>query len=137
MSKGSVLRPWSRPGWLLAGWLLLIAGVIVGSLLPSSALPAPSFTGIDKIEHLGAYALLSAYAVLLFASARAQALAALGLVALGISLEGAQAALTVSRLADPGDMVANLVGVLLGLGLRWTPVTDMLRRIDTRLSEDA
>lgn len=114
MSKAVVLRPWSRPGWLLAGWMVLIAGVTVGSLLPSSALPAPSFTGIDKVEHLGAYALLSAYAVLLFAPARAQALAALGLVALGISLEGAQAALTASRLADPADMVANALGVALG-----------------------
>lgn len=127
MSAGGVLRPWRRPRWLLAGWLLLIAGVVVGSLLPSSALPVPSFTGIDKVEHLGAYALLSAYAVLLFAPARVHALAAFGLVALGMSLEGAQSALTASRLADPADMVANTLGVAVGWGAgrvlaaRWQP----------------
>lgn len=127
MSKLVVLRPWSRPRWLLAGWLLLIAGVVAGSLLPSSALPAPSFSGIDKVEHLGAYALLSAYAVLLFAPAYVHVLAACGLVALGMSLEGAQAALTASRLADPADMVANALGVALGwwvgrvVAARWQP----------------
>jgi VanZ family protein len=111
----------------LAGWLLLVGGVVVGSLLPSSALPAPSFTGVDKVEHLTAYGVLAAYAVLLFAPVRAQALAAVGLVLLGAALEGAQAALTVSRLADPGDLVANTLGVALGWGLgrwlmaRWRP----------------
>lgn len=122
-----MLRPWARSGWLLAGWLLLIVGVVVGSLLPSAALPAPSFSGIDKLEHLVAYGLLSAYAVLLFAPVRVQALAALALVGLGVALEGAQAALTASRLADPADMVANTLGVALGCWLgrravaRWWP----------------
>lgn len=120
MTAPGLLRPWGRPRLWLAGWFLLMAGVVVGSLLPSSALPAPSFTGVDKVEHLTAYGVLAAYAVLLFAPVRAQALAALGLVLLGASLEGAQAALTVSRLADPGDLVANTLGVALGWALgRW------------------
>ena len=129
MSAAELLRPWARARLLLAGWLLLVGGVVVGSLLPSSALPAPSFTGIDKVEHLIAYAMLSTYAVLLFAPARAQALAACGLVALGIALEGAQAALTASRVADPGDMLANTLGVALGWGLgRWLMARGQPRR---------
>lgn len=92
----------------------MIAAVVVASLLPSSSLPEPSFTGIDKVEHLLAYALLSGYAVLLFATGRAHGVAALALVGLGIAMEGAQAALTTTRLADPGDMLANTLGVALG-----------------------
>ena len=127
MSTSGWLRPWARPRLLVAGWLLLIAGVVVGSLLPSAALPAPSFTGIDKVEHLVAYGLLSAYAVLLFAPVRVQVMAGLALIVMGVSLEGAQAALTASRLADPADMVANTLGVVLGgwmgrwAATRWQP----------------
>jgi len=109
-----VLRPWARPRLWLAGWLGMIATVIVASLLPSSSLPEPSFTGIDKVEHLLAYGLLSGYAVLLFATVRAHRVSAFALVALGVALEGAQAMLTTSRLADPGDMLANALGVALG-----------------------
>ena len=92
----------------------MIATVIVASLLPSTSLPEPSFTGIDKVEHLLAYGLLSGYAVLLFATARAHRVTAFALVALGVAMEGAQAMLTTSRLADPGDMLANALGVALG-----------------------
>lgn len=113
----ALLRPWARPRLLLAGWLLLVLAVVTGSLLPSAALPAPSFQGVDKVQHLIAYALLSGYAVLLFATARLRMMAALALVALGIALEGAQGMLTSSRLADAGDVFANGIGVLLGYAL--------------------
>ncbi|TWI06826.1 VanZ family protein [Aerolutibacter ruishenii] len=114
MSNTRLLRPWRQPRLLLLAWLLLIGAVVVGSLLPSATLPEPSFAGIDKVEHLAAYAVLSAGAVLLFVPARAQLLAAVALVALGASLEAAQAAWTTSRLADPADMAANTLGVVLG-----------------------
>lgn len=112
-----MLRPWPRPHLWLAAWLAMIAAVVVGSLLPSSSLPEPSFTGIDKVEHLVAYAALSGYSVWLFATVRAHWIAAIALIGLGVALEGAQAMLTTSRLADPGDMLANAVGVALGAWL--------------------
>ena len=131
------MRGFRWPGLWLALWLLMIAALVTGSLLPSTSLPKPMFFGVDKIQHLLGYLGLAGYGVMLFADGRPQRLAAMGLVLLGIAIEGAQSALTASRVADPGDVLANLVGVLLGLGLRWTPVAGMLRRIDTRLFGNA
>lgn len=130
----TVLRGFRWPRLWLGLWLLMIAAVVMGSLLPSTALPKPMFFGVDKVQHLLGYFALAAYAVMLFADGPAQRRAAGGLVLLGIAIEGAQSALTASRVADAGDVLANLVGVLLGMGLRWTRGADMLRRIDTRLS---
>lgn len=130
----SVLRGFRWPGLWLALWLLMIAAVVTGSLLPSTALPKPMFFGVDKVQHLLGYFGLAAYAVMLFADGRTHRRAAVGLVVLGIAIEGAQSALTASRVADPGDVLANSLGVLLGLGLRWTRAGTVLQRMDTHLS---
>jgi len=63
---------------------------------------------------------------------RAQALAAAGLVMLGIGLEVAQATLTATRQADPADAVVNTLGVLAGLTLIATPLARWLQRLDAR-----
>jgi VanZ family protein len=132
---GGALRAFHRPRRWLALWALMIAMVVVGSLLPTTALPAPPFAQFDKLEHLLGYAALSAYAVLLFASRRAQVAAAIGLVALGIGLEFAQAMLTDSRSADVFDAATDALGVLLGLTLAPTPWALALQRLDTRLAK--
>ena len=135
MSKGiwSMLRIFRRPRLWLGLWLLLILEVIVGSLLPSTALPKVSFTGIDKVQHFVAYATLSAYAVMLFATRRIQVRAAVGLVVLGLLMELAQTAFTASRLADPGDVLANTLGVLAGQALSMTPAARWMQWADLRL----
>ena len=110
----AALRAFARPrvwlgiwifGWLLAIALSLLRPPPIGIDLPES----------DKVGHLLAYATLSAWAVMLFATRRAWLLAAVGLIALGIGLEFAQGALTDYRLRDPRDAIANTLGVLLGL----------------------
>ena len=128
----TALREFRRPGLWLALWALMIATVIAGSLLPARELPPMPFDGFDKFQHLFGYAVLSAYASMLFARMRAQALAAAGLVALGIGLELAQAALTSSRQADPADALVNALGVLAGLAVAATPLAQWLRRLDGR-----
>jgi len=120
--------PWL---WLLV-WLLMIAAVVVTSLLAASDLPPPPFDGVDKLEHFLAYLVLSGYAVMLFERRRAQALAAAGLIALGVGLEIAQGALTASRQADSADALANSIGVLAGLMLAATPVSRALQWLETR-----
>lgn len=127
------MRAFQRPGWWLAVWGLLIAAVVVGSLLPARALPTAPFDGFDKVEHVFGYALLSAYAVMLFARLRTQLRVAVGLVVLGIGLEFAQAGWTSSRSGDPVDVLANLVGVLAGSLSAATPLARLLQRIDARL----
>ena len=128
-----MLRIFRRPRLWLGLWLLLISAVIVSSLLPSTALPKVSFTGIDKVEHFLAYATLSAYAVMLFATRRVQVRAGIGLVVLGLLMELAQQVLTASRLADPGDVLANTMGVLAGQALGMTPAARWMQWVDLRL----
>ena len=127
------LREFHRPGLWLALWGLMIATVAVGSLLPSAALPGLPFPGADKLQHLLGYAALSGYAAMLFADRRAQRRAAVGLVLLGLAIESAQWALTVSRSADPLDLLANLAGVASGHALRATRAAGLLQRVDTLL----
>ena len=125
-------RELSRPRlWLgvwVFGWLLCIAL----SLLPPISLGAPQDS--DKIGHLLAYFTLSAWAAMLFGSLRARLLAALALVALGIGLEFAQALLTVTRLGDWRDAVANTVGIALGQLVALTPMAGLLSCLDRRLA---
>lgn len=124
------LRPFRRP-WLWIGlWLVMIAAVVFASLTAASNLPPPAFDGIDKLEHFLGYFVLAAWAVNLFARRRPQALAGVALIALGVGLELAQAALTDSRQADSADALANALGVLAGLMLAATPLAQLLMRLD-------
>lgn len=126
------MRPFRRPRlWLLIG-LAMVGAVVMGSLLPASGLPPVPFDGFDKVQHLLGYAALSTYAVMLFGRLRAQAMCALGLVALGIGLEFAQEALTSTRQADPADALFNSLGALAGLAVSATPLADLLQRLDAR-----
>lgn len=116
------------PLWLgvwVFGWALCITL----SLIPPPPLP-PTPPLSDKFGHCLAYATLAAWAVQLFATRRALALALLSLVALGVALEFAQGALTTTRLADPADALANTLGVLLGASLAYTPARHALLGIE-------
>ncbi|MFC5571313.1 VanZ family protein [Lysobacter yangpyeongensis] len=130
-ARGSSLRAFRRPRLWLAVWGLAIAAVVVLSLTPPPAMSVPR--NFDKVEHLVGYGGLSAFAVLLFAGWRGQVRAGLGLVALGVALEFAQALLTRTRMADPADALANATGVALGLLLALTPAARWLQRLDARL----
>ena len=125
------LRAFARPRlWLgiwIFGWVLAIALSLLRP--PPLGLDMPDS---DKVGHLLAYATLSAWAVMLFATRRGWLLAALGLVALGIGLEFAQGALTDYRLRDPRDAIANTLGVLLGLGIAMTKMQGWLQALDRR-----
>lgn len=130
----SALRAFHWPRLWVGLWVLMIAALVTGSLVPSDELPRMLFPGADKLQHMAGYATLSGYAVMLFANRRGRGMAALGLVLLGVLVEGAQAALTTSRQADPVDMLANLIGVGLGQALAATGVAGWLQRIDMRLA---
>lgn len=129
----TVLRPFRRPRLWLVLWLVLVIAVIVASLLPAGDLPPPPFQGVDKLEHLIGYAVLSAYAVMLFARTRHLRIA-LALIALGVALEFAQSTLTASRQADALDAVFNALGVVAGLALRATRLAWGLEWLDMRVA---
>ncbi|ALN55675.1 MULTISPECIES: hypothetical protein [Lysobacter] len=134
MSAARTLREFRRPALWIALWLAMIAAVIATCLMPAQDLPPAPFDAFDKVEHFTAYLLLSLYAGMLFARVRAQALAAAGLIALGIALEFAQANLTDSRSGDAADALANGLGALAGLWLSRTPVALWLQRLDRALA---
>jgi VanZ family protein len=101
---------------LRVAWLLAIVAVIVGSLLPPDSAPIRTLDALpfsDKFDHMGMYALL-AFLPALHEETKAVWWMALGAVALGIALEFAQ--LYVGRDFEIGDMIADALGVAVGLG---------------------
>jgi VanZ family protein len=126
------LRDFQRPrlwlgtwwfGWLLCIVLSLIHPPQIGVDLPDG----------DKLGHFLAYATLSAWSVLIFATRRNHWKAALSLVLLGIVMEFAQGVLTSDRMMDPRDALANTLGVLAGQLVALSRVQVWLQRWDARL----
>ena len=128
---GRSLKPFRRP-WLWSGlWMLGIAAVVFASLVPARELPAVPVG--DKLEHFLAYAVLSAAAVQLFARRLSWALVCVLLVLMGIGLEHLQAQMALGRTLDRNDALANTLGVLAGLATAFTPLRDLLLRLDRAL----
>jgi VanZ family protein len=123
------LKPLRRRRLWLGLWMVAIVVVVVASLLPAIDLPRVP-RGADKLEHFGAYCLLAAAAVQLFATRAALLRAGLGLVALGVALEAAQFLLTSTRMMDGWDALANALGVGAGLATALTPLRDLLLGLD-------
>lgn len=126
------LRQFGRPrlwlGMWLAGWLLCIVLSLV----------SPVQIGIDlengdKLGHFLAYATLSAWSVMIYATRRAQWAAAASLVLLGVAMELAQSQFTVDRLMDARDALANTIGVAVGHGVAWTRARGWLQVLDARI----
>ena len=124
------LRPLRRPRLAVAGWIALFALVALGSLMPAREIPTPPVQGFDKVEHLVGYAVLSGYAVLLFASAGARWAAAALVMLFGLGIEIAQSALTTSREADPVDVLANALGAMIGQLLAHSRLARLFERRD-------
>ncbi len=134
MRSPAAPRRWVKPlrhrnAWL-ALWLLGVTALIVVCLLPSPDLPNLHVS--DKLEHATAFALLAGSAVQLFERGRALLLVGLGLLALGIGIEFAQALFTTTRAMEAADVVADTVGIVVGLSVALTPLRDLLLRIAGR-----
>ena len=130
------MKPFRRPRLWLGVWLAAVFAVVALSLMPPAPLPElPS--GGDKVEHFLAYCLLAMGAVQLSASRRYWLLAGAGLIAMGIGLEYAQGAYTVTRMQDPFDALANTLGVIAGLATAMTPLRDAWLRVEQRLPRSA
>lgn len=127
MAATTLLKPLRWPRAWLALWWLAVLGTLVVCLIPPPSIPLPENS--DKVEHFLAYFLLAASAVQIYQRRAALVWAAVGLVALGIGIEFAQGGLTVNRMADPMDALANSVGVLAGMAIVFTPLRDLLLRL--------
>jgi len=127
----TLLKPLRHLPFWIGLWALAVLGVIVVCLIPPPPLPPLPENG-DKAEHLVAYFLLSASAVQLFRRGRTLLAVGLALVAMGACIEFAQGALTDTRSADPLDALANTLGVAAGLATMFTPLRDLLLRLQPR-----
>lgn len=127
---GRPLKPLRQPGvWFLL-WCMAVVAVVGISLLPMVDQSHARIS--DKLQHFIAYFVLAAAAVQLFASWPALIGAGLALVLLGVGVEYAQGALTVTRTADRMDAVANAFGVAAGLATRLTPLRNLLLSLEAR-----
>lgn len=122
------LRDFRRPRFWLGTWITMLAATVLVCLLPMPH-SVPTVDHFDKFEHLAGYAILAAYAAMLFATPRARLRAGGMLILLGLALEGMQGWVP-WRSADPLDAMANTVGVALGLLLAMTPASSALQRLD-------
>jgi VanZ family protein len=125
------LRAFRRPALWVGAWVAMLMGTVIVCLVP---LPfeAPPIRHFDKGGHLAGYAVLSAYAAMLFATRRALVVAMFGVIVLGAVIEGLQA-LVPWRSMDPWDLVANTLGIALGALVALTPLRDLLQWLDRRL----
>jgi VanZ family protein len=97
-----------RLAWIASIWLLVVV-IVTGSLVPDLG---PLSIGIsDKVEHFAAYFALTLLCSAVVTADRLPWVMA-GALLLGMSLEAAQALLTVSRVADWADVLANASGIL-------------------------
>ncbi|MBB6092301.1 VanZ family protein [Povalibacter uvarum] len=99
--------------WLVFGWAWIIIAIVV-CLLPGKNLPVTHVS--DKIEHAALYAFLMIWFAGLYPRSR-YTLIAVALLLLGVAIELAQGAMHLGRTADVRDVIANSIGVGIGLTL--------------------
>jgi VanZ family protein len=123
------IKPLRRRNAWLALWLCGVTVLVVVCLLPSPDLPDLHVS--DKLEHALAFALLAGSAVQLF-ERRALFAVGVGLLALGVGIEFAQALFTTTRAMEAADVVADTAGIVAGLAIALTPLRDALLHIAGR-----
>lgn len=94
-------------------WAATLVVVVTGSLLPNAG-PPDAGVGLDKLLHFGLYGLLTFIPLLLFESRKTALLLAMAVSPLGSLLELAQTQVD-GRTFSAGDLLANNVGVVVGL----------------------
>lgn len=117
-----------RMAWGLLGGLLITL-ITVLSLIPMGPPPLAIPNG-DKLNHALAYITLTWWFGQLL-PARRRLFLVLALLGYGVLIELAQG-LTGYRSADPKDVLANGVGILLGLALLRTPAGRLYAWLDAR-----
>ncbi len=100
---------------ILALWGGSILAIIYLSLQPGADIPTP-FLHSDKVGHFIAYGWLGFLPAIAFSSRRSVWTSAAAMILLGVVLEYCQSYVP-QRMASPGDMVANTLGVFIGIFL--------------------
>lgn len=124
-----------RPRWVRAAWWA-VAWFGVGLLIYLSLMRNPPHIDIeqsDKLQHLAAYAVLTAWWMQLWLTRGPRVAIALALFALGVYIEFAQAA-TGYRSYSYGDMAADAAGIALGWLAAPPRMPHLLRLLEHRFA---
>lgn len=116
--------------WFLIG-SVLIAVTLYFALKPGG--PPAGFPYADKVYHASAFFLLSAWFAGLF-ERRAYLWLAAAMLVLGIGIEIAQYLMPYGRTAEVGDVLADTVGMVLGLLLAVLLRDSLFARIEKWLT---
>ena len=114
--------------WFAIGWGLVLLIVSV-SLLPMSG---GSVTVYDKANHFLSYAILMAWFTQLFPQRKAQLAYMLGFAFMGIAVEFMQR-LTAYRSFELADMLANVLGLIIGWACSELLMAGWLIKLDHRI----
>ena len=117
--------PWL---WLVLGWLL-VGGVVFGSVAPGEMVGRFPFD--DAIMHAASYGLLTVWFAGLYARNRHGWVGAFAF-SLGIAMEFVQSALSY-RQFDPADMIANAIGIGIGLAFSFFLLAGWCQRLELLL----
>lgn len=102
-----------RRTWVVIGWILVLIAVY-GSLTGNEVITKSGVS--DKVMHAGTYATLSLWFAGIYPRSR-YLLIALGLFALGLSMEFLQGWMRYGRMRDLQDVFANTLGIVVGLAV--------------------
>jgi len=114
--------------WLLTGWLLVALVITLSLISPPSDLPG--FPGVDKLNHLAAYGVLTLWFGFIYLPGPRYARLSLGLILMGGVLEVIQG-ICGYRSMDAYDMLANASGVAVGWLLARTRLSGALTGLET------
>ena len=120
---GTLRHPWV---WQALGWLL-VTGATLASLLPGP--PLPPIPSSDKFMHVLTYAVLAVWFAGLYPRTRYVWIAGL-LFLMGVAIEWAQGAMGLGRHPDYRDVIANSLGIAVGLALALFWLGDWTRRFE-------
>lgn len=121
------MQPLRWQFWWVAGGVAIAAVIAVLSLLPATDLPRVQLW--DKFEHGFAYFALAAWFGGVVRPSRYLRLAA-ALLAFGIAIELAQGAMGFGRTADLADVLANGLGIALGLVVALVGTSGWMRAVE-------
>ncbi|MGV6818770.1 MAG: VanZ family protein [Thiotrichales bacterium] len=122
--------------WQALG-VLLLGGIALGSLLPGSVMPAGfSLPHFDKLQHLLAYALLTAWYLVVFPGRYNVILVPLFALGLGVALEWLQG-MTGYRESSGADVIADAGGILFATVFLVRPLQLMLVQVERALGAKA
>jgi VanZ family protein len=102
-----------RKAWLTIGVVMVLIATVV-CLVPAEELPGTPMS--DKWQHFLCYAVLMSFFAGLYPRSRYW-IVALAFLFMGVAIEFAQDAMKLGRDGDVYDMIANGIGVAIGIAL--------------------